>query len=288
MGFFSDIGGDLIGDVFSYLQQEDSQDFAQEQGVQQRAFNAEQAQAQRDWEERMSNTAITRRVTDLRNAGINPLLAWSGGGASTPVASAATSGIASAGIAPAQQIHSMSQAAANASAVAVNDANAKKLNAEADRTVAEQKEIEARTPTYAVNMDKLRQDITESQQRIQKIIQETETSAASASNIAQQTQNLKAAIPQIEATVQQLKAVAAKNWAETGLTQAQHAEVKQRVQANLPAIDSALKELQRQKMKIEQPTLEMTHDVTGHGFLGALSTTLKALNPFNDFFRSQK
>lgn len=288
MGFLSDIGGDLISGAFNYFQQEDAQDFAQEQGVQTRAFNAEQAAAQRDWEKMMSDTAIVRRTQDLRNAGINPLLAWSGGGASTPTATAAQSGIASAGIAPIPMMHSMSQAAANASQVAVNDASAKKLDAEADRTRAEQKEIEARTPTYAVTMDKMRQDITESTQRIQKIIQETETSAASAANIAQQTTNLKAALPQIEATINQLKAVAAKNWAETGLTQAQHAEVTQRVKANLPAIEAALGELRRQNMKIEQPTLEMQHGATGHGFIGALATTLKALNPFNDFFKAHK
>lgn len=49
-----------------------------------RGFDAEQVQAARDFDERMSNTSYQRGVADMRAAGINPMLAYTQGGASSP------------------------------------------------------------------------------------------------------------------------------------------------------------------------------------------------------------
>ncbi|AXH77924.1 MAG: DNA pilot protein [Microviridae sp.] len=90
MGFFSSIGnlitggikgfattgspwGALAGAGLSYLG-----------SMQTNSANAEQAQMNRDFQERMSNTSYQRGVADMRAAGLNPALSYSNGGASTP------------------------------------------------------------------------------------------------------------------------------------------------------------------------------------------------------------
>lgn len=57
------------------------------------AYNSAEAQKQRDFEERLSNTAYSRAVADMKRAGLNPALMYAKGGmsANTPSGNSASS-----------------------------------------------------------------------------------------------------------------------------------------------------------------------------------------------------
>lgn len=63
------------------------------------SYNSAEAAKNRAWQEQMSNTAYQRAIEDMRKAGINPILAYTQGGASTPSGAQGTIGSASMGMA---------------------------------------------------------------------------------------------------------------------------------------------------------------------------------------------
>lgn len=72
-------GGGLIQNLMGKQNQKDAQ-----------AFNAQQASNQMAFQERMANTAYQRAMGDMKQAGLNPILAYQKGPASSPTGAAAS------------------------------------------------------------------------------------------------------------------------------------------------------------------------------------------------------
>lgn len=81
MGIFDGIVGSLVSGIGGLVQNKDNQEFAHEE-----------AGLNRDFQKQMSNTAYQRGMADMKAAGLNPILAYQKGPASSPSgATAATS-----------------------------------------------------------------------------------------------------------------------------------------------------------------------------------------------------
>lgn len=80
-----------------------------------RQFNSAEAQKSRDWQERMSNSAYQRSISDMEKAGVNPaLLATGVSAASTPSGfSAQSMGSTSSGIPSGSSAHSSAISSVN-------------------------------------------------------------------------------------------------------------------------------------------------------------------------------
>lgn len=77
-GSSGDYLGSLIAGAFAVKGQKRANKFARRE-----------AQKNREWQQRMSDTSYQRGMKDMREAGLNPMLAFSQGGASSPIGSVA-------------------------------------------------------------------------------------------------------------------------------------------------------------------------------------------------------
>lgn len=284
--------GSAFGAALGYIGQTETNEMNRELTMSGRDFNKSEAEINRNWQATMSNSAYQRAVEDMKKAGLNPMLAYQHGGASTPTGA---QGQAPTAIPMGNRFAAAAQSAGAMAQIENTRANTQKQVAETDRTHAEKAEIEARTPTHTQSIDVMKQNIAESTQRVSNMIEDIKRIGATTGNLQQQTTNLKALIPQIKATIESLQAhttlagaqtkltagQTAQAFAQAGLAGAQTTETQQRIKANLPALQSALGNLERITEEMKMPARQQDEAVAD-SWIGSLSAVMKALNPFTN------
>ena len=91
MSFMSGIAGAVTSIGGNMLSAKQNQKYSKRMLNIENFFNSEEAEKQRNWEEKMANTAHQREMNDLEKAGLNPVLS-ANSGAVTPTGATASSG----------------------------------------------------------------------------------------------------------------------------------------------------------------------------------------------------
>lgn len=148
--WFSQNSGALLQGGLSFLGQ-----------AQANASNAKQAQSQMDFQREMSNTSYQRGTEDMQAAGLNPMLAYSQGGASSPggasasIQDAITPGITSARAAQTQKLALEQLDLTNENLVKQN----KNIEAQTGYTNAQANQVRSQTFGAELELERFREQV---------------------------------------------------------------------------------------------------------------------------------
>lgn len=167
MGFLSTLGtaagtffggpiggtvGGLLGGGLEYSNAQQAASYTNDANIQQaernQVFQANQAQLNRDFQASQTSTAYQRAVSDMKAAGLNPMLAYSQGGAhsgSGSGVSGAQAQVQNPGVASAQQLQSGSQSDLNVASATQAFANVRLIDEGVSKIKAEIPQINSTT-----------------------------------------------------------------------------------------------------------------------------------------------
>lgn len=194
LGALAGIGGGVLGFIGQQQTNQKNWDIAQAAN----AASAEQAQRQMDFQERMRSTQYQTAIEDMKKSGLNPMLAYSQGGAGTP--SGAMGQVTTAKVG-----NAIGSALAGAQAASMTAADLDLKDATTQNTSAQTIKTEADTIQTAANIGKILEDTkvsTQTQKNLEatlnKILEEIMLTKAQTKQTSAQTGKTTAETSNIE------------------------------------------------------------------------------------------